>query len=61
MNKVSRKPAHTVAELESARQQQENPADQSGNFTFFSRPRGGGKPKKKNRAAREIVAARHEI
>ena len=35
MNKISRKPAQTVAELASARQHQENPADHHG-------ARGGG-------------------
>ena len=30
MNEISRKPAHTVAELASARQHQENPADHHG-------------------------------
>ena len=35
MNEISRKPAHTVTELASARQHQENPADHHG-------ARGGG-------------------
>jgi len=36
MNEISRKPAHTVTELTSARQHQENPAE-------HHRARGGGK------------------
>ena len=47
---------HLIAELLGAGNHAPS-TGQSGNFTFFSRPRGGERENKKNRAAREIMVA----